>query len=177
MNISARSLNRATFAAQVIEVLRSEEMLAGRLTIEITETALLIDPSRALAVLAEIKGAGVKVSLDDFGIGQTSLRYLSSLPVDELKIDKSFVMDMLDNRAHAAIVRSIVELGHNLSFSVVAEGVETADVLASLRATGCDKAQGYYFARPMPIDALRSWLSKARATTAVPSEPVAADVD
>lgn len=138
-------------------------MTAGRLTIEITETALLIDPSRALAVLAEIEDAGIKVSLDDFGIGQISLGYLSSLPVDELKIDKSFVMDMLDNRAHAAIVRSIVELGHNLSLSVVAEGVETADVLASLRATGCDMAQDFYFARPMPIDALQIWLANARA--------------
>ena len=177
VNVSARSLNRATFANHVVEALRSEDMVPGRLTIEITETALLIDPSRALAVLAEIEDAGIKVSLDDFGIGQTSLGYLSSLPVDELKIDKSFVMDMLDNPPHAAIVRSIVELGHNLSFSVVAEGVETADVLASLRATGCDMAQGFYFARPMPIDALRSWLSAARVDAGVSSEPVPADVD
>lgn len=175
VNVSARSLNRSTFANQVVETLRSEQIRPGRLTIEITETALLIDPSRALAVLAEIEDAGIKVSLDDFGIGQTSLGYLSALPVDELKIDKSFVMDMLDNPAHAAIVRSIVELGHNLSFSVVAEGVESADVLASLRATGCDTAQGFYFARPMPIDALRIWLSTARA--AVPSKPLPVEVD
>ena len=177
VNVSARSLNRAAFAGQVVEALRSEEMAPGRLTIEITETALLIDPSRASAVLAEIEDAGIKVSLDDFGIGQTSLGYLSSLPVDELKIDKSFVTDMLDNRAHAAIVRSIVELGHNLSFNVVAEGVETADVLASLRDTGCDMAQGFYFARPMPIDVLRIWLSTAREPSTAPSEGVPVDVD
>ena len=161
VNVSARSLNRATFASQVVEALRSEEIDPDRLTIEITETALLIDPSRAMAVLAEIEAAGIKVSIDDFGIGQTSLGYLSSLPVDELKIDKSFVMDMLDNPAHAAIVRSIVELGHNLSFNVVAEGVETAGVLDSLQATGCDMAQGYFFARPMLMDDLRMWLSSA----------------
>jgi EAL domain-containing protein (putative c-di-GMP-specific phosphodiesterase class I) len=151
-------------------------MSPDRLTIEITETALLIDPSRALAVLADIRRAGIKVSLDDFGIGQTSLGYLSSLSVDELKIDKSFVMNMLDDRAHAAIVRSIVELGHNLAFSVVAEGVETADVLASIRATGCDKAQGFYFARPMPIDDLRVWLSTASDATSLASEAVHADL-
>jgi len=162
VNVSARSLNRATFASQVVDALRSEEMSPDRLTIEITETALLIDPSRAMAVLAEIAGSGIKVSIDDFGIGQTSLGYLSSLPVDELKIDKSFVMDMLEKPAHAAIVRSIVELGHNLSFNVVAEGVETAEVLVKLRTTGCDMAQGFYFARPMPIDALRIWLSTFR---------------
>ena len=112
-----------------------------------------------MVVLAEIRSAGIKVSLDDFGIGQTSLGYLSSLPVDELKIDKSFVMDMVENHSHAAIVRSIIELGHNLSLSVVAEGVETADVLVDLKAGGCDKAQGFFFARPMPIDDLRAWLS------------------
>jgi diguanylate cyclase len=176
VNVSARSLNRATFASQVVEALRSEDMTPDRLTIEITETALLIDPSRALAVLADIRRAGIRVSLDDFGIGQTSLGYLSSLPVDELKIDKSFVMNMLDDRAHAAIVRSIVELGHNLGFSVVAEGVETADVLASIRATGCDKAQGFYFARPMPIDDLRVWLSTASDATSLAPEAVHADL-
>jgi len=172
VNVSARSLNRAAFASHVVDVLRSEDISPDRLTIEITETALLVDPSRAMAVLALIGQAGVKVSIDDFGIGQTSLGYLSSLPVDELKIDKSFVLDILDNPAHAAIVRSIVELGHNLSFSVVAEGVETAESLATIRATGCDMAQGFYFARPMPIDDLRSWLGEAAS-----SEPVPAQLD
>ncbi len=179
VNVSARSLNRATFATHVVDALRSEEMTPDRLTIEITETALLIDPSRAMAVLSQIEDAGIKVSIDDFGIGQTSLGYLSSLPVNELKIDKSFVMDMLDNRAHAAIVRSIVELGHNLSFTVVAEGVETAEVLARIRETGCDMAQGFYFARPMPIGDLRSWMSAAGTGLALASasEPVPAQLD
>ena len=132
-----------------------------RLIIEITETALLTDPPARRCVLAQLDAIGVRVSLDDFGIGQTSLGYLSSLPVHELKIDKSFVMDMLANPAHAAIVRSIVDLGHNLSLQVVGEGVETDDVFATLREAGCDLAQGYLLARPMPAEQLRGWLSRS----------------
>ncbi len=163
VNVSARSLNRASFASHVIDVLGYLGVAPARLIIEMTETALLTDPHRALAVLAEVHAAGVQVSLDDFGVGQTSLGYLSSLPVDEIKIDKSFVTDMLANPAHAAIVRSVVDLGHNLSLRVVGEGVETADVLAGLHATGCDLAQGYFLARPMAGDALSQWLATARA--------------
>lgn len=174
INVSARSLNRSTFARQVVDALRSQRIAPERLTIEITETALLIDPTRAVSVLSEIEMAGISVSIDDFGIGQTSLGYLSSLPVDELKIDKSFVMDVLDDSAHAAIVRSIVELGHNLSFSVVAEGVETAEILTWLRSVGCDMAQGFYFARPMPVGDLRTWLSRSKADLA--PEPAGADL-
>ena len=176
VNVSARSLNRASFAGQVLSALETCETSSDHLIIEITETALLTDPLRALSVLTEIKDAGVQVSLDDFGVGQTSLGYLSSLPVDELKIDKSFVTDMLENHSHAAIVRSVVELGHNLSLRVVAEGVETLEVLESLRDSGCDMAQGFYFARPMPADALRIWLSTFRSrgslTESVPADAV-----
>jgi diguanylate cyclase len=169
VNVSARTLGRARFAEQVIAVLGDLDVSPDRLIIEITETALLTDPPRAATVLAQLDAIGVRVSLDDFGIGQTSLGYLSSLPVSELKIDKSFVMDMLANPAHAAIVRSIVDLGHNLSLQVVGEGVETDDVFATLREAGCDLAQGYLLARPMPAEALRRWLSIAPQphTTAV----------
>ncbi len=168
VNVSARTLGRARFADQVIWVLANLDVDPGRLIIEITETALLTDPPRAAAVLAQLDAVGVRVSLDDFGIGQTSLGYLSSLPVHELKIDKSFVMDMLANPAHAAIVRSIVDLGHNLKLQVVGEGVETEDVFATLREAGCDLAQGYLLARPMPVDQLRGWLSTAPQPTANP---------
>ena len=108
-------------------------------------------------------------AIDDFGSGQTSLGYLSTLPIDELKIDRSFICDMLENAAHAAIVRSIVDLGHNLAVRVVAEGVETSETLTALRAVGCDLAQGYLFARPMPADQLRVWL--ASVAPAQPLEP------
>jgi EAL domain-containing protein (putative c-di-GMP-specific phosphodiesterase class I) len=165
VNVSARTLGRARFAEQVIAVLADLEIPPERLIVEITETALLTDPPRAAAVLAQLDAIGVRVSLDDFGIGQTSLGYLSSLPVHELKIDKSFVMDMMANPAHAAIVRSIVDLGHNLSLQVVGEGVETDAVFAALREAGCDLAQGYLLARPMPADQLQGWLSKAPRPT------------
>ena len=167
VNVSARTLGRAPFAAQVISALQAAGVEPGRLIVEITETALLTDPTRAAVVLAGLDAAGVRVSLDDFGIGQTSLGYLSSLPVHELKIDKSFVIDMMANPAHAAIVRSIVDLGHNLSLRVVGEGVETEAVFATLREAGCDLAQGFLLARPMPAEDLRLWLaavSERRAT-------------
>ena len=126
-----------------------------------TETALLIDPARAAEVLEQLAAAGVTVSLDDFGQGQTSLGYLSRLPVHELKIDRSFVTDMHENPAHAAIVRSIIDLGHNLSMRVVAEGIETETVLATLREYECDVAQGFFLARPMPAASLEGWLAGA----------------
>jgi diguanylate cyclase (GGDEF)-like protein len=161
VNVSARTLGRSRFADQVIAVLADLDVPPERLIVEITETALLTDPPRAAAVLAQLDAIGVRVSLDDFGIGQTSLGYLSSLPVHELKIDKSFVMDMMANPAHAAIVRSIVDLGHNLSLQVVGEGVETDAVFATLREAGCDLAQGFLLARPMPAEQLRGFLSTA----------------
>jgi EAL domain-containing protein (putative c-di-GMP-specific phosphodiesterase class I) len=104
----------------------------------------------------------VGISIDDFGQGQTSLSHLAALPIDELKIDMSFVTDMLGSPAHAAIVRSVVDLGHNLGLRVVAEGVETAEVHRALATYGCDVAQGYFIARPMPMPALAEWLAASR---------------
>jgi diguanylate cyclase (GGDEF)-like protein len=161
VNVSARSIVRPEFAREVIAALERREVAPDRLIVEVTETALLIDPARAADVLAELAGAGVTVSLDDFGRGQTSLGYLSRLPIHELKIDRSFVTDMDENPAHAAIVRSIIELGHNLSMRVVAEGIETEAVLATLREYTCDIAQGYFLARPMPATNLDGWLAGA----------------
>ncbi|MEY2461740.1 MAG: diguanylate cyclase [Acidimicrobiaceae bacterium] len=159
VNVSARNLSSPDFADMVIGTLRRLGVAADRLIIEITETALLADPDRAAGALARLSDFGVRISLDDFGSGQTSLGYLSALPIHELKIDKSFVTDMLVNPAHAAIVRSIVDLGHNLSLSVVGEGVETEDTLTMLRGSGCDIAQGFLMARPMPADQLRLWFT------------------
>jgi len=158
VNVSARNLARADFADLVVETLDRLCVPAGRLVVEITETALLTDPVRAASVLAALAAAGINVSLDDFGCGQTSLGYLSVLPVHELKIDRSFVSDMITNKGHDAIVRSIVDLGHNLGLRVVGEGVETNAVLLRLRSAGCDVAQGYLLARPMPVDRLVTWL-------------------
>ncbi|HWY91170.1 MAG TPA: EAL domain-containing protein, partial [Solirubrobacteraceae bacterium] len=140
---------------------------AERLIVEVTETALLSDRERATTTLTELAAAGVKVSLDDFGRGQTSLGHLSGLPIHELKIDKSFVLDMLENPAHAAIVRSIVDLGHNLELRVVGEGVETDVSLAALREANCDVAQGFLLARPMAADKLGAWLTPAQRSRAL----------
>ena len=159
VNVSARSLNRVQFADQVADTLRRLGITPHRLIIEITETALLAEPQRTAIILAQLAATGVRVSIDDFGKGQTSLGYLSELPVHELKIDLSFVVDMMDNPAHAAIVRSVIDLGHNLGLKVVAEGVETDAVLASLKRIGCDVAQGYLLGRPMPVEALAAWLT------------------
>jgi diguanylate cyclase len=160
VNISARNLSRPDFDSVVLGALSDAEVAPHRLLLEITETALLHDPLRASGVLRRLSLAGVLVSLDDFGKGQTSLGYLSELPIHEVKIDKSFVMDMLDREAHAAIVRSIIELAHNLGFNVVAEGVETWDVLDELAGLGCDIAQGFLLTRALSADAVPQWLAE-----------------
>ena len=158
VNVSARSVSRSEFARRVIDKLDSVGVAPGRLIVEITETALLTDPARAAKVLHELSEAGVEISIDDFGQGQTSLAYLSALPVDELKIDKSFVTDMLQHPAHAAIARSIIDLAHNLQLRVVGEGVESEEILNALQTRGCDIAQGFMVARPMAPDMLVEWL-------------------
>jgi EAL domain-containing protein (putative c-di-GMP-specific phosphodiesterase class I) len=158
VNVSARSLSKPDFAQRVQAALEKADVPPTRLIIEITETALISDPERAGSALAKLDAHGVRVSIDDFGQGQTSLGYLSNLPVHELKIDKLFVYDMLTNPAHAAIVRSIVDLGHNLHMRVVGEGVETDAVLLGLREAGCDVAQGFLLARPMPFKKVEAWL-------------------
>jgi len=151
VNVSARNFSRPDFADRVLRILQNVGVSPDRLTIEITETALLADPVRAATALSQLDAFGVQVSLDDFGTGQTSLQYLTSLPIDELKIDMSFVTDMLENASHAAIVRAIIDLGHNLGLRVVAEGIETRDVFRALHDSGCDVAQGYLLSRPMPV--------------------------
>jgi diguanylate cyclase (GGDEF)-like protein len=160
VNVSARSLGRIDFADEVLEVVARTGVPASRLLVEITETALLVDPERAAATLTRLAAAGVRVSVDDFGAGQTSLGYLATLPVHELKIDRAFVMAMDREPRNAAIVRSVIDLGHNLGFSVTAEGVETAEVLADLHAADCDSVQGYFLARPADESTTRARLSQ-----------------
>ena len=163
VNVSARNIGRPDFPDTVAAALAAAGVEPERLVLEITETALMADPEVAADVLARISATGVRVSVDDFGQGQTSLGYLSRLPLHELKIDKAFVTDLPDNSAHAAIVRSVVDLGHNLGLQVVAEGVETHEAVGILTATGCDVAQGYLLARPMPPGDLPDWLAGHRS--------------
>jgi diguanylate cyclase len=165
VNVSARSLTRSDFPGRVLRALATRGVDAQRLIIEITETALLTDPVKAGRALAELDRSGVTITIDDFGQGQTSLGHLPELPIHELKIDKHFVTDMLENASHAAIVRSVIDLGHNLAMRVVAEGVETDETLSALRHSGCDVAQGYVIARPMPAEALEAWINTGYAPT------------
>jgi diguanylate cyclase len=163
VNLSAQSLSRPDLPHQISAILTDLRLPARRLLVEVTETALLTDPRRAARLLNQLDAAGVYSSLDDFGQGQTSLAYLAELPVRELKIDKSFVSDMLKNPAHAAIVKSIIDLAHNLNLRVVAEGMDTPEIHQALRGLGCDIAQGFGIAKPMPIDMLHLWLDPMRS--------------
>lgn len=163
VNLSARNLQDSDLSAGILELARSSRFPLERLQLEITESAIMSDPSRARAVLQELSDAGVRMSLDDFGTGQASLAYVRDLPITALKIDKSFVMDFAEPR-NAAIVRSAIELGHNLGLSVTAEGVEDEAAYETLCELGCDVAQGYFFSRPLPVDQLMTWLRNSRWT-------------
>jgi diguanylate cyclase (GGDEF)-like protein len=133
-----------------------------RLTVEVTENALMVDRERSHRVLTELRELGARVSIDDFGTGYSSLSYLKQLPADELKIDKSFVMNMLADAADARIVEQIVGLGHSFGLEVVAEGVESAEVAAKLAAMGCDHAQGFHYAKPLPPQEFPRWVQDWR---------------
>ena len=159
VNISARTLQRQEFPQVVRAALARTGVPPHRLLLEVTETALITDPVRAGTVLRELAATGVALSLDDFGSGYTSLGQLRSLPVTELKIDKSFVLAMTRSPSDAAIVRSVIELGHNLGMTVVAEGVETLEILEAVTALGCDVAQGYWFSRPRAAVEMCEWFA------------------
>ena len=162
VNLGAYNLDDSNLAQAISGLLERYTVTADRLRVEITETMLMRDPDNARRVLEELRAAGVRVSIDDFGTGYSSLAYLKRLPADELKIDRSFIQHMAEDAGDTAIVRSVIALGHELGLVVTAEGVEDAVSLERLRAFGCDRAQGYYFARPMDADSLRaSYLSSA----------------
>jgi diguanylate cyclase (GGDEF)-like protein len=165
VNLSARCLHDTTLPARIAELLLANGVPATLLRLEVTESAVMLDMTRSLAVLNALHDLGVRLSIDDFGIGYSSMAYLKRLPVDELKIDRSFVIGMTGDHDDATIVRSAVDLGHNLGLSVVAEGVETGRHVHALVDLGCDIAQGYHYARPVPPAELTGWLAR---TTALP---------
>ena len=163
VNLSARNLHDLDLPASVRALLSHNGVAAQDLCLEMTESAVMANPGDGLRVLTELDRMGVSIAIDDFGTGYSSLAYLKRLPVDELKIDKSFVMDMADNESDAVIVRSTIELAHNLGLKVTAEGVETQQAWDALGALGCDRSQGYFMARPMAADKLEEWLRKQPA--------------
>jgi diguanylate cyclase (GGDEF)-like protein len=150
VNLSARQLVRDDLTSVVARMLETTGTDPADLCLEITEGTLLVDMNAAVRHLAELRSLGVRISMDDFGTGYSSLQYLRTLPLDELKIDRSFVTPVAEDPSAAAIVASIISLGHALGLLVVAEGIETATQLTTLRDLGCDLAQGYYLARPAP---------------------------
>jgi diguanylate cyclase (GGDEF)-like protein/PAS domain S-box-containing protein len=159
VNLSTRCLLDLTLPDQITALLEDQAVAPDRLLLEITESAIMTDPTRALEVLNRLHALGVQLAIDDFGTGYSSMAYLKSLPVDELKVDRSFVKHLHENQNDAVIVRSTVDLGHNLGLRVVAEGVEDQATLKELATLGCDSVQGYYVARPMPAAELAAWLT------------------
>ena len=160
VNLSTRDLLDPLLSVRLGAMLAHHGVPANAICLEITESAIMDDPQRAEAMLNLLSQQGFRLSIDDFGTGYSSLGYLKRLPVDELKIDKSFVIGMQADANDATIVRSTIDLAHNLGLNVVAEGVENADVLAQLRALACNEAQGYHISRPLTVDGFLAWLAQ-----------------
>ncbi|MCK0507181.1 putative bifunctional diguanylate cyclase/phosphodiesterase [Aromatoleum anaerobium] len=157
VNLSAQDLRDPRLIDRIVGLFATWAMPPELVQFELTESALMEDPAGALDTMARLKALGVELFVDDFGTGYSSLSYLQKLPVDALKIDQSFVMSMLTNPGSAIIVRSTVDLGHNLGLGVVAEGVESEGLWEGLRALGCDTAQGHFVGMPIPADQFIEW--------------------
>jgi diguanylate cyclase (GGDEF)-like protein/PAS domain S-box-containing protein len=159
VNLGTRNLVDAGFPDDVAAALKRWQIAPDRLELEITESTVLEDPLRTSAVIEQLNRMGVRLSIDDFGTGYSSLRYLRELPVNEIKIDRSFVMRMATDASDEAVVRSTIDLGRNLGLQVVAEGVESEQIWERLSELGCDVAQGFFLSRPVPADELAAWLT------------------
>jgi diguanylate cyclase (GGDEF)-like protein len=159
VNLSVRNLADAEFPRRVTDALARHQVPAELLGFELTESAVMTDPERALPVLRGLHALGVRIAVDDFGTGYSSLAYLRRLPVDEVKIDKSFVLGLASDLGDLAVVRAIVELGHSLGLTVVAEGVEQDATRDQLVEMGCDVAQGFLISRPLASNRFDSWLA------------------
>jgi len=160
VNVSVRSFQNAGLVNRLENVLKNMDMPVDSLEIEITENLLMSDITNISSTLKQISNLGISIAIDDFGTGYSSLAYLKKLPLHTLKIDKSFVMDMATDENDAVIVRSTIDLAHNLGFSVVAEGIENAETLELLVMLGCDGAQGYHFSKPLPADKFLTWVQQ-----------------
>jgi EAL domain-containing protein (putative c-di-GMP-specific phosphodiesterase class I) len=172
VNLSATDLLDSSLVDDVAALLRRYGTPARRVTLEVTESILITDPVRAMEVLGDLRGLGVSVALDDFGTGWSSLTHLQRMPVDEIKIDRSFVAAMATDTSSAAIVSSTVDLAHALGLRVVAEGIEDEATWTRLRAVGCDAAQGYHLSKPLPPGELEATVveigERSRAAAEIP---------
>lgn len=163
VNLSPAVLNNREVGALVARAMRIWDAEPETLTLEVTESAMMADPAASLETLKALRALGVRISIDDFGTGYSSLAYLKTLPVGELKIDKSFVQNMAGDAEDASIVRAVVDLAHNFGLAVVAEGVEDNFTLERLAGLGCEYAQGFHIAKPMPAEALERWMRSTGA--------------
>jgi diguanylate cyclase (GGDEF)-like protein len=166
VNLSASSLVDSDLPRQVASMLAARHISPYALQLEITEEFLMADRDRARSILTRLRDSGVQISVDDFGSGYSSLSYLRDLPIDELKIDRSFIFPLADDDRTAALVASTISLAHSLGLRMVAEGVETDGACAKLTKLGCDQAQGFFLSRPVPAAELDLWLSNRRALDA-----------
>jgi EAL domain-containing protein (putative c-di-GMP-specific phosphodiesterase class I) len=166
VNLSAADFADGGLPAQVLALLGEHQAPATALLLEVTESAIMREPQLAAQIMQQLRTAGVRFAIDDFGTGQSSLAQLHALPVDELKIDRAFVMNLERSASNLAIMRTTIELGHSLGLKVVAEGVETPEVWATLLRLGCDVAQGYFISRPMAAAAVTPWLLAQRTQLA-----------
>ena len=162
VNLSARNLMDSGLVADVAQELADQDLPADALTLELTESSVMADPERSLVQLARLRSMGVRLAIDDFGTGYSSLSYLKRLPVNEVKIDKSFVMGMSSDSDDAVIVRSTIDLAENLGLEVVAEGVEDALTRNFLVELGCTAIQGYHLCRPMPAADVPAFLARVQ---------------
>ena len=160
VNLSPRMLHFGDIVGMIQRRLEKWDMPAERLVIEITENALMIDPQRSSEAVAALREMGVRIAIDDFGTGYSSLSLLKELSAEELKIDKSFVMELIENESDRTIVESTIAMAHNLGLTVVAEGIESEDALVMLRRMGCDVGQGFHIGRPMAPADLEDWVSE-----------------
>jgi diguanylate cyclase (GGDEF)-like protein/PAS domain S-box-containing protein len=179
VNLAVDMLREPELVEIVTAHLESTDALPEWLTLEVTESAVMADPEHAREMLARLRRIGVRISIDDFGTGYSSLTYLRDLPVNEVKIDRSFVTEMDSREQDACIVRSVIDLGHNLGLQVVAEGVEARTTVERLADLGCDYAQGFYLTRPLPPVEFAAWLGAFRGAAerdeAVMPPPIKAD--
>ena len=165
VNVSPRQFTEGDFPALVTDVLRRTGLPAARLEIEITETLLIKDGEATLGILQRLKQSGVRIALDDFGTGYSSLSYLQRFPFDKVKIDQSFIRTLTFSEDARAIVGAIVAMSHQLRLEVTAEGVETAEQLALLRAQRCDQIQGFVLSRPLPQAQVRDFILRTLTVT------------
>jgi EAL domain-containing protein (putative c-di-GMP-specific phosphodiesterase class I) len=173
VNLSARDLLDLDLPQTVSRLLQTNQLPANMLELEITESVILADPMRARAILSRLDQMGIRLTIDDFGSGYSSLAYLKRLPVSQIKIDRSFVLNMQADEGDAVIVRSTIDLAHNLGLTVVAEGVETTATWQQLSTLGCDQAQGYHLSRPLPPDQLAAWLTRTNQPQLPPTRAAA----